>query len=109
MILKHRDRELIRFSWNRYGDVCNLELDRSQTQFLPLGLRKRMEKSNGQKIEWILDEWIRSRTAPLNRRYLRELLSGLGFKPRTADYHRQLVELCRGLSLNDVYWLAADD
>lgn len=32
MILKHRDRELIRFSWNRYGDVCDLEFDRRETR-----------------------------------------------------------------------------
>lgn len=109
MVLKHKDRELLRFSWNRYGDVCDLEIDHRHSQFLPIGIRDRLLDADQRQAEWTLDEWIRSRTAPLNRRNVRELLKGLGLSPRDAEYHRRLVELCRGLSLNDVHWIAADD
>lgn len=109
MILKHRDRELLRFDWSRYGDVCNVEVNSAESRFLPYRLRERVREGDEREVKYALDDWIAGRTAPLNRRNIREMLQNMGFKPRDPQYRKGLIEFCRGLSLNDVHWVTTDE
>ena len=109
MILKHRDRELLRFDWSRYGDVCNVEVNSADSRFLPYRLRERVREGDEREVKYALDDWIAGRTAPLNRRNIREMLQNMGFKPRDPQYRKGLIEFCRGLSLNDVHWVTTDE
>lgn len=109
MILKHKDTELLRFDWVKPFGVKNVELNSSARQFLPLDLRKVNEKANPRQFDYALEEWLLSRTMPIHRSYVKEILASLGFDPKDPRYLKELVELCKGLSLNDVYWIDFDD
>ena len=99
MILKHRDRELLRFEWVEPQGVRVVSVNDAERKFLPLEMK-------GVASDETLWTWLTRRTVPRNRRNIEELMARLGLSSRNI---RGIIELCRGLSLNDVYWVAADD
>lgn len=109
MILKHKDTELLRFDWVRPFGVKNVEVNSSTRQFLPLELRDINEKANPRQFDYALEEWLLSRTMPIQRSFVKEVLASLGFDPKDPRYLKELIELCKGLSLNDVHWIDSDD
>ena len=99
MILKHRDRELLRFEWIEPQGVRVVSVNDAERKFLPLEMK-------GVANDETLWTWLTRRTVPRNRRNIEELMARLGLNSRNI---KGIIELCRGLSLNDVYWVAADD
>ena len=99
MILKHRDRELLRFEWIEPQGVRVLSVNESERRFLPLEMK-------GQATDEALWTWLTRRTVPRNRRHIEELMARLGLNSRNI---RGIISLCRGLSLNDVFWIVEDD
>ena len=98
MILKHRNRELLRFEWTGARGVRVLSVNEAERQFLPIDMF-------GQVTDESLWKWISTRTVPRGRKYILSALRQLGIP---SDDIRAIVEFSRGLSLNDVYWIVAD-
>ena len=98
MILKHRDRELLRFEWTGARGVRVLSVNEAERKFLPIDMF-------GQVSDESLWKWISTRTVPRGRKYILSALRQLGIP---SDDIRAIVEFSRGLSLNDVYWIVAD-
>ena len=99
MILKHRDRELLRFEWIEPQGVRVLSVNEAERKFLPLEMK-------GIATDETLWRWLTRRTVPRNRRNIEELMARLGLNSRNI---RGIISLCRGLSLNDVYWVDDDN
>lgn len=99
MILKHRDRELLRFEWIEPQGVRVLSVNEAERKFLPLEMK-------GVATDEMLWQWLTHRTVPRNRRNIEELMARLGLNSRNI---RGIISLCRGLSLNDVYWVDDDN
>lgn len=98
MILKHRDRELLRFEWIGVRGVRILSVNDAERKFLPIEMA-------GQATDGSLWKWLTHRIAPISRTNIQNLLLRQGLDPRDM---RHVLELCRALSLNDVYWIAGD-
>ncbi len=98
MILKHRDRELLRFEWIEPQGVRVLSVNEAERKFLPLEMK-------GVATDETLWQWLTRRTVPKHRHYIQMMLGNLGI---TRMSTRDILELCKGLSLNDVYWIVPD-
>ena len=98
MILRHRDRELLRFEWNGLEGVRIVSVNEAEKQFLPLEIRDRINDET-------LWAWLASRTVPRGRKYIHRALLMMGLNPRNIP---RTIEFSRGLSLNDVYWVVED-
>ena len=98
-ILKQFDIPLLRFSATTDTAEPEIEIlwyDASQVDKLPLDLELTPES---------LSKWLRHRTIPKNRAYVHSLLAKCGLnlnRPMT------IISVCKALSLNDCYWVAAD-
>ncbi|MDO5483695.1 MAG: XRE family transcriptional regulator, partial [Desulfovibrionaceae bacterium] len=95
-ILKHFDRELIRFSARNTGDVPEVSItytDREALSLMPLG----MELSDSG-----LARWLKGRKIPRNRAYIHTFLAKAGL---SANSTMSIMEVSKGLSLNDSYWV----
>jgi len=108
VILKHRDTEVLRFDWIRPFGVKNVEVNRSAERFLPLAFRDRVRK-DPERLRFDLEEWLIHRTPPAGRHAIRDMLRHLGFNADDPSWKRNLISFSRGLSLNDVHWVVADD
>lgn len=98
MILRHKDRELLRFEWVEPEGVRVVSVNERERRFLPLGMK-------GEATDEGLWKWLCRRTVPRNRHYVDAMLGHLGI--RQGDT-RAIIELCMGLSLNDVHWVVPD-
>ena len=98
MILRHRDRELLRFEWVEPQGVRVVSVNEAERRFLPLEM-------HGVANDATLWTWLTRRTVPRNRRNIEELMARIGLSSRNV---KGIIELCRGLSLNDVYWVVPD-
>ncbi len=98
MVLRHRDRELVRFEWVEPQGVRVVSVNEAERRFLPLEM-------HGVVNDDTLWTWLTRRTVPRNRRNIEELMARIGLSSRNV---RGIIELCRGLSLNDVYWVVPD-
>lgn len=98
MILKHRDRELLRFEWIEPQGVRVLSVNEAERKFLPLEMK-------GVATDETLWQWLTRRTVPKHRHYIQIMLGNLGI---TRMSTRDILERCKGLSLNDVYWIVPD-
>ena len=98
MILKHRDRELLRFDWREPEGVRIVSVNDAERKFLPLEMK-------GEATDESLWRWIARRTVPRGRRFIQAALTKLGINPRQIS---RIVDFSRGLSLNDVYWMVDD-
>ena len=98
MVLRHRDRELLRFEWVEPQGVRVISVNEAERRFLPLEM-------HGVANDETLWTWLARRTVPRNRRNIEELMARIGLSSRNV---KGIIELCRGLSLNDVYWVVPD-
>lgn len=108
MVLKHRDRELLRFEWTGSGGVRILSLEASNRRFLPIEFGEAAGTGNCGLLEERLLQWLTRRTAPMGRHFIRDLMASLGLNMRDPDFHRKALAFSRGLSLNDVHWVVPD-
>ena len=98
MVLRHRDRELLRFEWVEPQGVRVVSVNEAERRFLPLEM-------HGVANDETLWTWLTRRLVPRNRRNIEELMARIGLSSRNV---KGIIELCRGLSLNDVYWVVPD-
>ena len=99
MILKHRDKELLRFEWIEPQGVRIVSVNEQNARFLPLDFKGEVSDEN-------LWKWLSRRVVPRNRRNVDVLMAATGLDSRNV---RGIIAICRGLSLNDVYWVVPND
>ena len=99
MILKHRDKELLRFEWIEPQGVRIVSVDEGNNRYLPLDFKGEVSDEN-------LWKWLSRRVVPRNRRNIDALMVATGLEARNV---RGIIEICRGLSLNDVHWVVPND
>ena len=109
MILRHKNRELLRYEWTETGGARLLSVENSARKFLPLEFGTAALAGNERLLEQALGDWLNHRTAPMGRHFMRDLMASLGLNMRDPDFHRKALDFSRGLSLNDVYWTVPDD
>lgn len=98
MILKHRDKNILRFEWLEPYGVHVLEVFEENLKFLPLEMK-------GAATDDALWMWLKHRTVPKHRQNILAMFGRIGIPP---DNLRAIVEFCKGLSLNDVHWVSDD-
>lgn len=98
MILKHRDRELLRFDWLNPQGVRVVSVVEENRRFLPLEMKGRTDDE-------ALWAWLKHRAVPKGRAYIQSCLDSLGLR---GDDVRGIISFCLGLSLNDVHWVDED-
>lgn len=98
-ILKQYDIPLLRFSASMDSIDPEIEIlwyDSQQEHLLPLDLQLKPES---------LGRWLRHRTIPKNRAYVHSLLSKCGLN---LNRPMGIIKVCKGLSLNDSYWVVEE-
>ena len=98
MVLKHRDRELLRFEWREPQGVHVVSVNDAERQFLPLEMK-------GVANDETLWAWLKYRTVPKHRNYIQRMLGNIGLLQKDT---KGIIGFCKGLSLNDVYWVVPD-
>ena len=95
--LRHFDRTLLRFEADK-GSVDPgyriLWIDNSAVSLLPMGF---------EPTERGLESWVRHRAIPKNRAFVSTFLARSGL---SANRPLDIIAVCKGLSLNDCYWVA---
>ena len=98
--LKHYDTTLLSFDIyddNLEGQKCRIEEANPEYAYLlPIGMKQTNDS---------LWSWLRGRIIPKNREYVDALLSKSGLSHNDT---RGILRVCRGLSLNDSYWVVED-
>lgn len=93
------DQALVVFRMSRgeYGDLSIkvLSADLSASHLLPLSF-------GGESTDERLFEWIRRRRISKNRAYVDEILKSCGIE---SDDAKSIIDVSKGLSLNDSYWV----
>lgn len=80
------------------GQKCRIhKINQEKENLLPLGMKRDDEG---------LMEWLRGRIIPKNREFVNRFLAKNGL---SHDDTRGILRVCRGLSLNDSYWVVEDD
>ena len=98
-ILKQFDIPLLRFSVieNTAAPELRIEwVNKDKKALLPLDLSLSPEG---------LSRWIQKRTIPKNRAYVNALLARCGL---SINRPMSIIAVCKGLSLNDSYWVVED-
>ena len=99
-VLKHYDTPLCRFDLfddPLEGQKARIEwIDETQKQLIPIGMQCSDEG---------LMTWLKGRTIPKNRAFVQSFLAKNGLNPGDT---RGILQVCRGLSLNDCYWIVED-
>ena len=98
MVLRHRDRELLRFEWVEPQGVRVVSVNEAERRFLPLEM-------HGVANDETLWTWLTRRVVPKHRHYIQMMLGNLGIMQKGT---RGIIEMSKGLSLNDVYWVVPD-
>ena len=102
LTLRHKDADLIRFDWlPDRGGRQEVRIERvfpNARRLLPLEMRDA-------PTDEALGRWLRGRTIPANRAYVRSFLAKQGLNERDT---RGILAVSRGLSLQDVHWIAED-
>lgn len=99
-ILKQFDRSLLKFSATTdtsEPEIQILWIDEGNRDLLPLDLALTPEG---------LSRWLRRRTIPKNRAYVHNLLAKCGLN---LNRPLSIINICKGLSLNDCYWVVQED
>lgn len=98
--LKHFDTTIMKFSLeyeSLKGTVCKvLWSDDSKKELYPIGL----DANDASVISW-----LKSRTVPKNRGYVESLLSSMNLADNDLI---GIINVCKGLSLNDSYWVVEE-
>jgi len=96
-ILKHFDTTLIKFNLSSSAieglSVEILEIDNRYKSLFPIDLEI---KNNG------LLQWLKRRVIPKNRAFVESFLAKLGL---SVNDTKGIINICKGLSLNDSYWI----
>ena len=99
-LLKQYDKPLLTFDIADdplEGQKCHIDTVKEESRrFLPVGLEL---TDDG------LMKWLRDRIIPKNREYVDALLAKSGLSHNDT---RGILQICRGLSLNDSYWVVED-
>lgn len=98
--LKQFDDVLLNFSAKRTIDGMDISItaiNKDKTERLPLGMEPTSES---------LTRWLRHRTIPANRAYAQNFLSKNGLSEN--DFIG-ILQICKGLSLTDCYWVTYPD
>ena len=99
-ILKQFDKPLLKFSATTdtsEPEIQILWIDEGNRGLLPLDLVLTPEG---------LSRWLRRRTIPKNRAYVHNLLAKCGLN---LNRPLSIINICKGLSLNDCYWVVQED
>ena len=100
-ILKHFDIALMKFRIN--SDVIEglsieiIEIDEKQRSLFPLDLKL---------TDRGLLKWLKRRVIPKNRAFVQSFLAKLKLNINDT---KGIIDICKGLSLNDCYWVVDDD
>lgn len=99
-ILKHYNTSLMRFTAK--ADSADPKytitwINEEQKSLLPLDFEATAEG---------IDRWIRHRTIPKNRAFVHDFLAKCGLN---LNRPMNIVAVCKGLSLNDCYWVTDTD
>lgn len=98
--LRHFDTPLLKFSLERKaleGTVCRIEwTDYEKESLLPIGV---VAEENS------ILEWLKSRTVPKNRGYVDAILASMSLSKSDLI---GVLNVCKGLSLNDSYWVVEE-
>lgn len=99
--LRHFDEVLLKFEYENLsleGEKCRiLWVDEGSKKLLPIG----MDVSEKGVISW-----LKSRVVPKNREYVESILSKSGL---SSNDTMSIIRICKGLSLNDCYWVVEED
>ena len=98
--LRQYDKTLLKFEYveKSLSRECHiLEVDKTNSFLLPIGLELTEEG---------LFSWLKSRIIPKNREFVEQLLSKMGLSHNDVF---GIVKICKGLSLNDSYWMVEED
>lgn len=98
-ILKHFDIPLLKFSVTLDTSMPEIELiwiNEDRKSMLPLDLECSPEG---------ISRWIRHRIIPKNRANVHSLLSNCGL---SINRPMSIISVCKGLSLNDCYWVVEE-
>ena len=95
------DEKLLKFSMSSSGleglTAHILSVNNDKKNLLPLGL----ELSD----EGII-EWLKRRIIPKNRAFVQEILRAMGLNMNDI---KGIIDVCKGLSLNDSYWVVPEN
>lgn len=97
--LKQYDTPLLKFSATTDSSEPEIEIlwwDAEKAHLLPLDLELTPDS---------LSRWLRHRTIPKNRAYVHTLLSKCGLN---LNRPLNIIHICKGLSLNDSYWVVEE-
>lgn len=99
-ILKQYDTPLIKFNINKDAFGISTEIlwvNKEKRNLLPLSLNKNLDN---------LSSWLRHRTIPSNRAFVENFLAKLGLNEKDT---KGIIDICKGLSLNDSYWIVDEN
>lgn len=99
-ILKQYDTDLLRFDMQKDIDGVSaqiLSVNEKNRSLLPLDL---------ELSDYGLAKWLKRRTIPSNRAYVQNFLAKLGLNEKDT---KGIIDFCKGLSLNDCYWVIEDN
>ena len=99
-VLKQYDTPLLKFSATTDTSDPEIEIlwrDDSKKNLLPLDLGETPES---------LRRWLLRRTIPKNRAFVHSLLAKCGLN---INRPMSIIDVCKGLSLNDCYWVVHED
>ena len=95
--LKLFDTTLIEFEFEEkylVGQVCRINfIDENNRRLLSIGMKVTDEG---------LLNWLKTRVIPKNREFVSQILSRSGLAPNDT---LGIIKLCKGMSLNDSYWV----
>ena len=96
--LKHFNTPILKFSADEESSEPNVEIKwvTKNTSLLPLDLELNEDG---------LFKWLKHRTIPSNRAYVRTLLSKCGLN---LNRPLNIIKVSKGLSLNDCYWIVEE-
>ncbi len=103
-VLKLKDISLLEFEMASEGRELLVEILRvngGATSYFPLDWSYR-EADDLDALADSLRSWLRHRSIPSNRAYVNSFLSRMGLSEFDVA---GIMKLCRGLSLNDSYWI----
>ena len=99
-ILKQFDTDLLHFDMQKDVDGVSaqiLSVNNALKSLLPLDL----ELSDRGLVKW-----LKRRTIPGNRAYVQNFLAKLGLNEKDT---KGIIDFCKGLSLNDCYWIVDEN
>ena len=97
--LRQYDKTLLKFEYveKSLSRECHiLEVSTTNSFLLPIGLELTEEG---------LFSWLKSRIIPKNREFVEQLLSKMGLSHNDVF---GIIKICKGLSLNDSYWIVEE-